>query len=347
MIKYQKQRMRLLLGAMALLAFEAPSVAWATDLKPSACEDRTPHKIRMVKVAPGVQLEVLDFGGSGDAMVLLTGIGDNAHVWDDFAYQFIDFFRVIGITRRGFGASDKPPGGYDVRTRARDDIAVLDRFGIDKAVFVGHSIAGSELSQLGLAHPRRVDKLVYLDALDRAEVPREEQELPPPPFADDDSSSLRAFQAALARLQGNREPNAAFCNTLLFNRSGRIVDNVTPEEIRAKVFAEASKQAADDELAKDQSTQARHLRSVHQRGAAGLLLVPEPSRAGRVRCGMGADRRLGSEDHRQVRGREFSEHVPAAQCSPLYLHQQRGRGRALDTGSSGHTAKTRPGRARL
>ena len=237
----KKQSLQLVLFAtLALLAFGAPSVAWATDHKPAVCEDHTPHEVRFVKVAPGVKLEVLDFGGSGDAMVLLTGIGDNAHVWDDFAYQFTDFFRVIGITRRGFGASDKPPGGYDVRTRAHDDIAVLDALGIDKAVFVGHSIAGSELSQLGLAHPRRVDKLVYLDALDRAEVPREEQELPPP-FTDDDSSSLRAFQAALARLQGNREPNAAFCNTLLFNRSGRIVDNVTPEEIRAKVFAEASK----------------------------------------------------------------------------------------------------------
>ena len=238
----RRQSLQLVLFAtLALLAFGTPSAAWAADYKPAVCEDHTPHKVRFVKVAPGVQLEVLDFGGSGDPMVLLTGIGDNAHVWDDLAYQFTDYFRVIGITRRGFGASDKPPGGYDVRTRAHDDIAVLDALGIDKAVFVGHSIAGSELSQLGLAYPHRVDKLVYLDALDRAEVPREEQELPQPPFTDDDSSSLRALQAAVARLQGNREPNAAFCNTFIFNRSGRIVDNVTPEEIRAKVFAEASK----------------------------------------------------------------------------------------------------------
>ena len=238
----RRQSLQLVLFAtLALLAFGTPSAAWAADYKPAVCEDHTPHKVRFVKVAPGVQLEVLDFGGSGDPMVLLTGIGDNAHVYDEFAFQFTDYFRVIGITRRGFGASDKPPGGYDVRTRAHDDIAVLDALGIDKAVFVGHSIAGSELSQLGLAYPHRVDKLVYLDALDRAEVPREEQELPQPPFTDDDSSSLRALQAAVARLQGNREPNAAFCNTFIFNRSGRIVDNVTPEEIRAKVFAEASK----------------------------------------------------------------------------------------------------------
>ncbi len=69
---------------------------------PPACQDRTPHKVQMVPVAPGVNLEVLDWGGSGEAMVLLTGVGDNAHVYDQFAFQFTDYFHVIGITRRGY-----------------------------------------------------------------------------------------------------------------------------------------------------------------------------------------------------------------------------------------------------
>ncbi|MGH6915771.1 MAG: alpha/beta fold hydrolase, partial [Geminicoccales bacterium] len=115
--------------------------------QPADCLDVTPHEVTFVTVEPGVQLEVLDFGGSGETMVLLTGLGDNAHMWDGFAYQFTDYFRVIGITRRGFGRSDQPEDGYDVRTRARDDIRVLDQFGIGKAVFVGHSLAGSELSR--------------------------------------------------------------------------------------------------------------------------------------------------------------------------------------------------------
>ena len=68
----------------------------------------TPHKIRMVKVAPGVELEVLDWGGTGKAMVLLTGLGDNAHVYDQFAFQFTDYFHVIGITRRGYLPSSQP-----------------------------------------------------------------------------------------------------------------------------------------------------------------------------------------------------------------------------------------------
>ncbi|MFO1040122.1 MAG: hypothetical protein U1E45_25035, partial [Geminicoccaceae bacterium] len=64
--------MRLLLVALALLALGAPAAAWATDHEPAACADHTPHEVRFVEVAPGVRLEVLDFGGSGEPMVLLT-----------------------------------------------------------------------------------------------------------------------------------------------------------------------------------------------------------------------------------------------------------------------------------
>jgi non-heme chloroperoxidase len=211
--------------------------------QPADCLDVTPHEVTFVTVERGVQLEVLDFGGSGETMVLLTGLGDNAHVWDEFAYQFTDFFRVIGITRRGYGRSDRPDDGYDVRTRARDDIAVLDHFGIDKAAFVGHSVAGGELSQLGLVYPHRVDKLVYLDAADLSQRFRPDREEPPgPPFVDDDLRSLRYFQAAVARFFGHRETKPAPCNALLFDPSGRVVGSNTPDEIGDKITADVGKQ---------------------------------------------------------------------------------------------------------
>jgi pimeloyl-ACP methyl ester carboxylesterase len=178
--------------------------------RPAACRDTTPHHVTFVKVEPGVRLEVLDWGGADKprTMVLLTGLGDNAHVYDQFAFQFTDDFRVIEITRRGFLPSSQPEEGYDVETRARDDIAVLDALGIDKATFVGHSLAGSELSKLGEVYKNRVDKLVYLDAADLAErfLPSR-REPPPPPFTDADLKSLWAFQAASARLQAIREPD--------------------------------------------------------------------------------------------------------------------------------------------
>jgi pimeloyl-ACP methyl ester carboxylesterase len=210
--------------------------------QPADCLDVTPHEVRFVTVEPGVQLEVLDFGGSGETMVLITGLGDNAHVWDGFAYQFTDYFRVIGITRRGFGRSDQPDDGYDVRTRVRDDIKVLDQFEIRKAVFVGHSLAGSELSRLGRAYPDRVDKLIYLDAADLAERFVFPEEPAGPPYTDEDGRSLPIYQAASARLEGFRRPNAAACNGFLFNPSGVIVDSITPQDINDKLLADVKKQ---------------------------------------------------------------------------------------------------------
>ena len=202
--------------------------------------DNTAHKIRMVQVAPGVELEVLDWGGSGKAMVLLTGLGDNAHVYDQLAYQFTDYFHVIGITRRGFLPSSQPRHGYDVPTRAADVIAVLDALGIRKAVFVGHSLAGSELSRLGLAHKARVDKLVYLDAADLAERFLPSRDEPPgaqPLFTEATLKSLWAYQAASARYMALREPDPSVCLNLEFDSDGAIVDSTSPQWVSDTLLA--------------------------------------------------------------------------------------------------------------
>jgi pimeloyl-ACP methyl ester carboxylesterase len=229
-----------LLGAIALLMSGTPTAARAADLEPAACADDTPHKVRMVQVAPGVELEVLDWGGKGAAMVLLTGLGDNAHVYDGFAYQFTDHYRVIGITRRGFLPSSQPRNGYDVPTRAKDDIAVLDALGIGKAVLVGHSLAGSELSELALKYPARVERLVYLDAADLANRFRPSRREPPGAqalFTEATLKSLEAYQAASARYMALREPNQAVCPNLKFDAKGAIVDSTSPQWVTDKLLA--------------------------------------------------------------------------------------------------------------
>jgi pimeloyl-ACP methyl ester carboxylesterase len=143
---------------------------------------------------------------------------------------------VIGITRRGYLPSSQPERGYDVDTRATDDIKVLNALGIQKAVFVGHSIAGSELSKIAVKYPSYVDKLVYLDASDLSErdtfpdVP-----LPFDLFTDTDIKSLFTFQAADARLLGVREPIPAFCLSYEFDKDGRVTGLSTPDDIRKQL----------------------------------------------------------------------------------------------------------------
>jgi len=239
-VKMNQTLRRSALAATALLPFATPAVAEPMDHQPAACADHTPHETRMVKVAPGVELEVVDWGGSGRAMVLLTGLGDNAHVYDHFAYQFTDHFRVIGITRRGFLPSSQPRHGYDVPTRAADDIAVLDALGIRKAVFVGHSLAGSELSELGQRYAARVDKLVYLDAADLSERFLPSRREPPGAeslFTEAVLKSLQDYQAASARYLALREPDPSVCLNVRFDADGAIVDSTSPQRVADRLLA--------------------------------------------------------------------------------------------------------------
>jgi hypothetical protein len=61
--------------------------------------DPSPHKISFVHAAPGVRLEVLDWGGGGTAMLFLAGSGDTAHIYDQFAPKLTDLCHVYGVTR--------------------------------------------------------------------------------------------------------------------------------------------------------------------------------------------------------------------------------------------------------
>jgi pimeloyl-ACP methyl ester carboxylesterase len=71
----------------------------------------SPHRVRLVAVDENVQLEVLDWGGSGRPIVLLAGLGNTAHVFDEFATKLTSRGHIYGITRRGYGASTLAKAG--------------------------------------------------------------------------------------------------------------------------------------------------------------------------------------------------------------------------------------------
>jgi pimeloyl-ACP methyl ester carboxylesterase len=129
--------------------------------------DSSPHSVQFITVDKDVKLEVLDWGGVGRPLVFLTGLGNNAHVYDKFAPKFAANYHVYGITRRGFGASSKPApevSNYTADRLGDDVLAVIDALKLDHPILAGHSIAGEELSSIGSRHPEKVAGLVYLDA---------------------------------------------------------------------------------------------------------------------------------------------------------------------------------------
>ena len=130
----------------------------------NAFRDPSPHHREMITVDQGIQLEVLDWGGTGRPIVFLSGLGNTAHIWDNFAPRFTDKHHVYAITRRGFGRSTHTNTGYTPERLADDILAVLDQLKIAMPVLIGHSVGGEELSAIGTRHPERVSALIYLDA---------------------------------------------------------------------------------------------------------------------------------------------------------------------------------------
>jgi pimeloyl-ACP methyl ester carboxylesterase len=114
----------------------------------------------------GIRLHYLDWGRYGPTLIFLTGMGCSAYIFNKFAPRFNDKFRVLALTRRGQGDSDTPETGYDADTLTEDIRQFMDRLNVEKAILAGHSLAGVELTHFAATYPTRVEKLIYMDALD-------------------------------------------------------------------------------------------------------------------------------------------------------------------------------------
>src|ERR1035437_9527176 len=118
-----------------------------------------------IEVEPNVRLHVTDLG-EGRPVVLIPGWPLSDEMYE---YQYNDMinknFRVIGITLRGFGKSDKPYGDYNYDVHASDIKTVLEKLGIKDAVLGGFSMGGAiAIRYMAANKGARVSKLVLAGA---------------------------------------------------------------------------------------------------------------------------------------------------------------------------------------
>ncbi len=232
-------RRLLLLVFCTVCALAAPASAQVEWKDPS------PHATRLVTVDDGVQLEVLDWGGSGQALVLLAGLGDTAHVFDAFAPMLVAKYRVVGVTRRGHGRSSAPVTGYGMARLADDIASVIDTLGVNRPLVIGHSFAGEEMHVLGARHATKIAGLIYIDAaFNRADGSEEydaaARTLPgaPGPGAAD-RASFDALRAFLVKVQGAAGPEAHLRARFIANPDGSIARQWAPDlPVRQALTAE-------------------------------------------------------------------------------------------------------------
>ena len=126
--------------------------------------------------AGGIDVHYTETGSGEPAIVLLHGFGASTFSWRDVVGPLAERGRVIAFDRPAFGLTERPMRGewdpdafadgspYSPAAQADLVVALLDAWGIDRAVLVGHSAGGSIAVLTALEHPDRVEALVLVDA---------------------------------------------------------------------------------------------------------------------------------------------------------------------------------------
>ena len=104
-----------------------------------------------------------DWGGSGQAVVLLHGLASNCRIWDLVAPILSRQLRTLALDQRGHGRSFKPDTGYDFSTVVSDLDGFISAVGIENPVLVGHSWGGDVALEYAVANPGKVKGLCFVD----------------------------------------------------------------------------------------------------------------------------------------------------------------------------------------
>jgi pimeloyl-ACP methyl ester carboxylesterase len=115
----------------------------------------------------GVQLEVFEAGreNAGNPIVLCHGWPEHAYSWRHQIPALAEAgYHVIVPNQRGYGNSTRPEEvtDYDLEHLTGDLVGLLDHFGYDDAVFVGHDWGANVVWGLALLHPTRASKVINL-----------------------------------------------------------------------------------------------------------------------------------------------------------------------------------------
>lgn len=111
--------------------------------------------------------------GTGEALLLVHGLGASSELWCNQIESFGRHFRVIAADLRGFGHSDKPktPGCYSIGKFADDLIRLVGTLGISKFHYLGTSMGGFIGQAIALREPRLLSSLMLVHTAARMSIP--------------------------------------------------------------------------------------------------------------------------------------------------------------------------------
>jgi non-heme chloroperoxidase len=98
------------------------------------------------------------------ALVLVHGLSDSWLSFEPLMALLPESLRVVAVSLRGHGDSERPESGYRLPDLATDLRDLLDALEIESAVIAGHSLGASVAMRFGIDHPERALGLALLGA---------------------------------------------------------------------------------------------------------------------------------------------------------------------------------------
>ncbi len=111
----------------------------------------------------GTPLNTIDMG-QGPAIVFVHGLSGSWPNWLEQLPVFADDHRVIAMDLPGFGHSPMPHEQITISAYARILDELLEKLGVSAATVVGNSMGGFVSTELAIAFPQRVERLVLVSA---------------------------------------------------------------------------------------------------------------------------------------------------------------------------------------
>jgi pimeloyl-ACP methyl ester carboxylesterase len=102
--------------------------------------------------------------GEGPPLVIIHGITSGRWTWDSVADELARHFELFIYDQRGHGSSKKPNRGYTLADYATDLDLVLDHFGIERPLIIGHSLGGMVTLEWAIGQPDRARAIVIEDS---------------------------------------------------------------------------------------------------------------------------------------------------------------------------------------
>jgi pimeloyl-ACP methyl ester carboxylesterase len=106
-----------------------------------------------------------------DPVIAVHGITGNSRAWLAVARALEGRAGLLAPDLRGRAASNHLPPPYGMGAYSHDLLAVLDTFGLERALLVGHSLGGYAVARFASDHPERVAAALLIDGGLTAPVP--------------------------------------------------------------------------------------------------------------------------------------------------------------------------------